>query len=54
MYHESYRSTRVACAPRPADGDFSVVDGSFVPNSGDDTPNVGNGNDGLRALTATT
>ena len=28
-------------------GDFSVVDGSFVPNSGDDTLNGGNGNDGL-------
>jgi Ca2+-binding RTX toxin-like protein len=28
-------------------GDFSVVDGSFVPNSGNDTLNGGNGNDGL-------
>ena len=28
-------------------GDFSVVDGSFVPNSGDDTLNGGSGNDGL-------
>jgi Ca2+-binding RTX toxin-like protein len=28
-------------------GDFSAVDGSFVPNSGDDSLNGGNGNDGL-------